>query len=56
MAKDLVSFYVCPEKLIQVECQNNGQTCLRRKMFMGKPKVLGKKSKDNRITKEFNAI
>lgn len=56
MAKNLVSFYVCPEKLTQVECQNNGQTCLRRKMFMGKPKVLGKESEDNSIAKEFNAI
>lgn len=48
--------HVCPEKLTQVECQNNGQTCLRRKMFIGKPKVLGKESEDNRIAKEFNAI
>lgn len=56
MAKNLVSFYVCPEKLTQVECQNNGQTCLRRKIFMGKPKVLGKESEDNSIAKEFNAI
>lgn len=26
-----------------------------RKIFMGKPKVLGKESEDNRIAKEFNA-
>lgn len=56
MAKNLVSFYVCPEKLTQVECHHNGQTCLRRKMFMGKLKVLGKESEDNRIAKEFNVI